>query len=321
LTDSPKSDVERSGEAERLQFNVAPECRESTQNERWSMLVPKSKPGTRRAATPVPHRRPTGLISATSKDDRDGLPASPSRAHIRFSRGYASDGRVIDPWRAVRFILSLVAAVLAISFWALARFGPQLTGTTASFSMPSGQSWIRQQVPSSARTKSSKNLILYRPSVPTSSYRMEFDWKVQAGGIGCILRAQDPRNYHAAKLRAVPGGFAAEHFSVIDGVESEHVKRMVAFSRRDPEVAVTIEAMGPIFTLYLADELVDTWRDERLSAGAPGFVEERSEKVPARNIRLVFLNASSRQDAESILKDGVEAAQRWWASLRARLVL
>ena len=285
---------------------------ESIPTGEWSMVVPRMRRCPRPSANPAPH--PAARLTA---ETLSGSP--PSHAHLRFSCGYASDYRVADPWRAVRFILTLVVAVVAISFWAAARIGSQFTSTPVSFATPSGEDWVYPQASARARDKSVGEQLLYIPSAATSDFRMEFNWRMQAGGVGCVFRAKDPQNYYVARLKLVPGGIEAEHFSVIDRAEGEHFRSKFRLPRREPELGVTIEAIGPIFTLYVQDELIDTWRDEKLSAGAVGFIEPRKGRVPAQAIRLTLLNATRRESRESILQSVFQGAQRWWESMRVVL--
>ena len=240
----------------------------STQNEKWSMLVPKLRPGF------------PGL--------KERISASSSTAHQRFSKRTPRSAQAHDRWRAVRFILSFVGAVVVLSIWAI-RYAPAAE-PGAFFSAPAGSEWIRQSMLAPPRKNT---LLFYRPSSGASDYLLKFDWKMQSPGISWVFRAADVRNYYAARVKATPEGFLAERFSVIGGIEGPHIKKLLNLPNGTPEVEIAFKALGPVFQLYLRNELVDLWRDERFKTGSVGFLEERNQKVPVKSIHYSPLGTPS----------------------------
>lgn len=282
--------------------------------EKWGMTVPRMA-GPRRISSRV-------LLPSADAPTADAASLRPpSHAHWRFSRRRSRTDHVREPGRAVRFILSLVAAMLAVSFWAIGRMSPRLAGAEVSFSELSGEGWVRQQAPGAARAKSARRLILYRPSSSMANCRMEFQWQAEGTGVGVIVRSRDPRNYEAARLRSVSGGIVEERFNVINGVEAKHFIKTITFPSHNADLAVAVEVMGPKVALYLQDELADSWNDSKADAGSVGFFEERNMPAQARMIRISFADASVTRTADSVLRGAMQAARGWWESFRISLIL
>src|SRR5260370_33360627 len=101
------------GDAEEIQRRC-----EALPGEEWGMVVPKMAPGAkmgpggRQAAGRVLRRRKAALAPALTKNTSDS-PQSPSQStQVRFSRRrFASP----EPWKAVRFIVSLTAGILVVA--------------------------------------------------------------------------------------------------------------------------------------------------------------------------------------------------------------
>ena len=77
------------------------------------------------------------------------------------------------------------------------------------------------------------------------------------------------------------------HFAVIAGIEGPHVQRVLA---HEPGSAlkVRLDAKGPRFTVYLQNQVVEDWEDDRLKTGAVGFLNEREEQGQVRSIQISF---------------------------------
>jgi hypothetical protein len=245
----------------------------------------------------------------------------PSHAHWRFSRHHSRTDHVREPGRAVRFLLSLITAMLAVSFWAISRMSPRLAGAEVSFFEPAGEGWVRQQTPAPKRANSSRSLILYQPSATMANCRMDFQWKADATGVGVIVRSHDPRNYQAARLKTVSGGIVEERFNVINGLEAQHSIKTITFPNQNAELAVAVEVMGPKVALYLQDELADSWNDPKVEAGSVGFFEDRKMQAQARMIRISFADGSVTRTADSVFRGVLQAARGWWESFRISLIL
>jgi hypothetical protein len=50
-----------------------------------------------------------------------------------------------------------------------------------------------------------------------------------------------------------------------------------------------LEARGGRFTVYVQNQVVEDWEDDRLKAGSVGFLNEREERGKVESIRISFL--------------------------------
>jgi hypothetical protein len=217
--------------------------------------------------------------------------------------------------RAVRFLLSLVFAVLALSFWAIGKLSPRLARTEVSFAAPGGEGWVGQNAAASIASKSRRRMILYQPSAAMSNCRMEFTWPADKAGIG-LVRSSDSRNYRSVRLGSNRSEITEERFDVKNGIEGHHFSKTIAGRTSDPELRVKFEVTGSNAALYLQGELVDVWEDQQLSRGSIGFFEERGpEKAAARTVRVSFDDSSLSWTAR-LPGNVIDAAGRWWASFR-----
>ena len=284
----------------------------SAPDEKWSMTLPR--------VTPYPPAGPRRILSLyPMQPDSHAAPdaARPrSRAHLRFSRR-AQNAHVREPWNAVRFILSLILALLALSFWAIERMSPRLAERELSFPAPVGQGWSRQQTPPYKGSNSQRRLIVYQQSTPIYNWRMDFQWRAEARGIGLVFRSRDARNYDGARLRPIADGFVEEHFRVAGGIESQHFRKTITVANLDRNipVAVALEIRGSNVSLYLRDELADSWNDRKADPGGIGFFQERTDKVQARTIRLSYRDRSMLRTVQSSLQTAPRGVRGWWDSL------
>ncbi|MBI4909756.1 MAG: hypothetical protein HY820_39425 [Acidobacteria bacterium] len=130
-------------------------------------------------------------------------------------------------------------------------------------------------------------LALYKPSAPLADYRMEFLGQIEKKSIAWVFRAANLENYHAVKvvlLNESPLPKAAiEHWTVIDGKESPHVRRPVPFQMlRDSFYRFRMDISGSAFTLSIQGQVADHWSDDRLKSGGIGFFSSKGERSRLR---------------------------------------
>ena len=77
------------------------------------------------------------------------------------------------------------------------------------------------------------------------------------------------------------------HFAVVRGVEGPHVQRVLA-SAPSTTLKIRLEARGPRFTVYVQNQVVEAWQDDRLKSGAVGFLNERDERGRVGSIQISF---------------------------------
>jgi hypothetical protein len=128
---------------------------------------------------------------------------------------------------------------------------------------------------------------------------MEFSWVPDAAGVGWVFRTRDGNNYYAARLslqqRAAESVLVAEHFSVLEGTESAHSRKVIPIKNATALIKVHMDAIGPAFKLFVEDNLADSWTGSRLETGSLGFYDDgdRLPKVLALSFSFID-NAVSR---------------------------
>ncbi len=134
-------------------------------------------------------------------------------------------------------------------------------------------------------------LALYRPSLEMSNYKVEFLGELDRKALSWVFRAQDFRNYHAAKLMiARPGPLPTlvlRHYIVIAGQEMQQKEIAVPLTIRGNLLfQVRMEAVGSGFSVSIGDRLVAHWTDSRLPSGGIGFFSGKGENSRIRWVRI-----------------------------------
>jgi hypothetical protein len=172
------------------------------------------------------------------------------------------------------------------------RSSPSAESTAVAAKEMGGAGWITEWASDSAGSARGRQISLYRPSVFMSDYRLEFLGRIEQRSLGWVFRAADSKNYYVAKLEAAQPGARAltmTHFAVIRGFEGLHIQRTL---KLDPRAAgmlrVRLEARGPRFTVYLQNQVVEDWEDDRLKSGGLGFLNEREERGQVQSVQISF---------------------------------
>jgi hypothetical protein len=152
------------------------------------------------------------------------------------------------------------------------------------------QGWSTEWASDAAGSRRGRQLTLYRPSVGMSDYQFQFVGQIESKALGWIFREADTKNYYGMKIENIrPGAMAISHFAVVEGRESSDSQKPVGIDAR-PGAAyhVKLDVSGPRFTLYIEGEPVDFWTDNRLKAGAVGFMNERDERGATSSVQFSF---------------------------------
>jgi hypothetical protein len=161
-------------------------------------------------------------------------------------------------------------------------FGGKSSDTkTASQGVAVGeQGWSTEWASDTAGSRRGRQITLYRPSTGLTDYKMQFTGQIESKALGWVFRASDTKNYYGMKIETLrPGTMAISHFAVVEGRESSYSQRPLSIDAR-PGAAyrVMLDVNGPRFTVSIGGEPVDFWTDNRLKAGALGFMNERDER-------------------------------------------
>jgi hypothetical protein len=161
-----------------------------------------------------------------------------------------------------------------------------------------GSGWITEWASDSVGSARGRQITLYRPSVGMSDYDLEFLGRIERRSLGWVFRATDSNNYYVAKLESAGPGASAltvTRFAVIGGFEGLHIQRTLTMAPGASEMLkVRLEARGPRFTVYLQNQVVEDWEDERLKKGGLGFLTEREESGQIESIQISFPKGAKR---------------------------
>lgn len=143
---------------------------------------------------------------------------------------------------------------------------------------------------------------------------MELNWRSDVSELA-LVRSLDTQNYDLVRLRPSDAGIAEEHFSIARSLEKRRTRKLITVAHWDPDVRVALEVNGPNLALYLENELVDSWADDRLSHASLGLMENRGDKAAAHMIRIIYPDDSWQGAASSLLQQFKSAAARLLYSL------
>jgi hypothetical protein len=233
----------------------------------WEMVLPRMRRPAAVAPKAVP--QPALLLAAP----QFSMAAEPNR---------------LRRWIGLAGVVLLLAAGAAAYQWLRQGSSP----TEAAGMEMGGAGWITEWASDSAGSARGRQISLYRPSVSMSDYRLEFLGRIEHRSLGWVFRAADSKNYYVAKLEAAQPAarvLTITHFAVIRGFEGLHIQRTL---RLDPGAAgmlkVRLEARGPRFTIYVQNQVVEDWEDDRLKSGGLGFLNEREERGQVQSMEIAF---------------------------------
>ena len=130
---------------------------------------------------------------------------------------------------------------------------------------------------------------------------MEFSWIPDSAGVGWVFRTRNGNNYYATRLslqqRATKAVLVAEHFNVFSGVESAHSLKVIPLLSNVGSVRVHMDAIGPVFKLFLENKLADIWTDSRLPSGALGFYDNGGRQPKVQALSFTFIKAGVTRTA------------------------
>ena len=126
-------------------------------------------------------------------------------------------------------------------------------------------------------------LALYRPSQQLSDYHIEFLGQINGRTIGWVFRAADMQNYYATQLTITREGALPDvslvRYQVVGGQESERVRIPVHIDlQRGRPVRIQEDVAGSSFSTSVEGQVIDSWADDRLRAGAVGFFGSPEDK-------------------------------------------
>lgn len=125
-------------------------------------------------------------------------------------------------------------------------------------------------------------LRLWKPTLSSKNYTMEFSGSVQKKALSWAFRAQDPRNYYATKIVIVrPGEVSGSNIIRYGVLDSNQFARTelpipVALKANHPYL-IQVRVTGAQFATLIDGNVVDRWTDRRIASGGVGFFSDEGE--------------------------------------------
>jgi hypothetical protein len=139
-------------------------------------------------------------------------------------------------------------------------------------------------------------LALFTPSLKLADYRFDFFGQVEKKSLSWAVRAKDPENYYAMKVKVLEAGLrpiiAVVHYPVVGGKAGRHVEtplNVMVHNNRPFQVSVNVK--GNRFSASIEGEEVDSWSDDSLPSGGVGFFADAGESA-----RLYWMKVTRNDD-------------------------
>ncbi|MGH9593729.1 MAG: hypothetical protein ACRD5L_11595, partial [Bryobacteraceae bacterium] len=267
----------------------------SRSDAQWEMVIPKM-------ARPTPQRTPTPTIAAARVPLVEIKPpeSEPPADIVPVNERAVSFYTLQESFMPRRWKLLILAGLTILAIGLIAWVRPKASEPEAdsSSAQPAAGAWSRRTA-FLVGSKEPREIVVYDGSNGLENYRFEFGWTPEPSGVGWIFRAQDSANYYAAKVALLQAGItpaiSLEHFTVANGVEGPHSRKVTTLSKATGSVLVRLDASGPAFTLYVDGNPVDYWNDSRFTSGSLGFYEDRGARPLVQTLRFTFQKKGGTQ--------------------------
>lgn len=242
----------------------------------WEMVLPRM-------------RRPATLAPSHGRSER--IASAPSVPNLAAPNFASATDRASRRWIFPAAAALLVPIALAALRWTDQHSVSPAEPATATFAAKDmgGVGWMSEWASDSTGSARGRQISLYRPSMAMSDYRLEFSGRIDRKSLGWIFRAVNSKNYYVGKLESFSPRLAITHFAVIRGVEGPHIQRMLPITAAaGATLKVRLDASGRRFTIYVQNQAVEEWEDDRLKHGGLGFLNERDEVGQVGSIQISF---------------------------------
>ena len=198
---------------------------------------------------------------------------------------------------------TLLGAVLCVALGASVVLwmcqAPAATNAAGSPAMEMGEGgWVSEWASDAAGSARGRQLSLYRPSMPKSDYRLEFLGRIHRKSLGWVFRVVDSKNYYAVKLEAPrpeATTLTMTRFAVVHGIQRGQVERILPLpSGAGSPIKVRMDASGPHFSVWVQNQVVEDWVDDRLRSGGVGFLNEKEEQGEIQSVQISFQQGGGR---------------------------
>lgn len=251
----------------------------------------------------TPATRPEGIQSADKVESAKAGLASTGASLQPLPELHLSLDSIADRGFLARLPAAVKASALVVVALTLSSLffahGGTMSDSSAGNAITSDvgeQGWVTEWVSDAGGSRRGRQITVYRPSANLSDYQMQFVGQIESKALGWVVRAADTKNYYGMKIENdQPGSVKYTRFAIVGGRQSTGTeKRLPIQARADTAYNVRVEASGPRFSVYIQDEPVDLWTDDRLKTGALGFMNQAEEHGRTNSVRFSFPDTIGR---------------------------
>jgi hypothetical protein len=136
-----------------------------------------------------------------------------------------------------------------------------------------------------------RSLALFKPSRGMADYRLEFTAEVEKNGISWVIRAANPRNYQALRVAKRTTAAGAElwltRYAVAGGKEGPHTDiPLQIVMPPQPLWLVRLESFGDTCTLWIEDQIANSWSEPSVPFGSIGFFSAYNDQFMLKKVRI-----------------------------------
>ncbi|WP_321473208.1 hypothetical protein [uncultured Paludibaculum sp.] len=125
-------------------------------------------------------------------------------------------------------------------------------------------------------------LRLWRPTLNSKDYELQFRASIERKGMGWAFRARDTDNYYATKILISGTGLSSSasilRYGVMNSWTFDRAELPLPMTlQRDRRYNITAMVRGSRFTTLIDGHVVDEWSDSKLKSGGVGFFADQGD--------------------------------------------
>jgi len=263
--------------------------------------APQAKPEALRVPSSAPpNTAPDEIPSAKTATGKVSQTAQNGHTDFELHLGIPETQSVLArlPMAAkIGIAIALLLAIAAAGYMIFFRSGksPSLMSVQAASAAGVTQAqsgWLADWAGDITGNHKGRKISIYRPSLNSTNYQIEFQGKIENNSLGWVFRASNASNFYVVKLAATGAGYRLLKYTVVDGKEKE-TGQVPVRPVNGNTFPIRFEVRGDRFTTFIGSNPVDTWVDGQLKKGGIGFLTDRADRAEITNVGISLLPGSA----------------------------